>query len=126
MIIAIHIEKINMINIVVYRPPDTKLPVFTEIMKKINTLLSGMEIPEPKVIITGDFNFPFIEWKRSRIGACSWAMKQGTYASEDEKSQFYKLMGIIDKYHLVQAIEEPTRKENTLDLIFTNEIDAFR
>ena len=53
-------------------------------------------------------------------------MKQGTYASEDEKSQFYKLMEIIDKYHLVQAIEEPTRKENTLDLVFTNEIDAFR
>jgi len=34
-------------------------------------------------------------------------------------------MEIIDKYYLVQAIEEPTRKENTLDLVFTNEIDAF-
>ena len=124
-IIAIHIEKINMINIVVYRPPDTKLPVFTEIMRKINTLLSEMKIPEPKVIMAGDFNFPFIEWKRSGVGACSWAMKQGTYASEDEKSQFHKLMEISDKYNLVQAIEEPTRKENTLDLVFTNEIDAF-
>merc|ERR1711989_159248 len=27
---------------------------------------------------------------------------------------------VIDKHHLVQMIEEPTRKENTLDLIFTN------
>ena len=125
-IVAIHIGKINMINIVVYRPPDTKLPVFTEIMRKIDKLLSKMEIPEPKVIISGDFNFPFIEWKRSGIGACSWTMKQGTYASEDEKNQFYKLMEIADRYHLVQAIEEPTRKENTLDLIFTNEIDAFK
>ena len=125
-IVAIHIGKINMINIVVYRPPDTKLPVFTEIMRKIDKLLSKMEIPEPKVIISGDFNFPFIEWKRSGIGACSWTMKQGTYASEDEKNQFYKLMEIADRYHLVQAIEEPTRKENTLDLMFTNEIDAFK
>ena len=38
-----------------------------------------MGVPEPTVIMTGDFNFPFIEWKRSGVGACSWTMKQGTY-----------------------------------------------
>merc|ERR1711874_585764 len=75
---------------------------------------------------TGDFNFPFIEWKRSEVGACSWTMKQGTYGTEDEKSQFHKMMEIIDKYHLAQSIEEPTRKENTLDLVFTNEIETFK
>ena len=32
----------------------------------------------------------------------------------------------MDKYHLVQAIEEPTRRENTLDLIFTNGIEIFK
>ena len=35
-------------------------------------------------------------------------------------------MEVINKYHLVQAIEEPTRKENTLDLIFTNGIEIFK
>ena len=111
---------------IVYRPPDTKLPVFTAIMNKINRILSEMETPEPTVILTGDFNFPFIEWKRSEVGACSWSMKQGTYGTEDEKSQFHKMMEVIDKYHLVQSIEEPTRKENTLDLIFTNGIEIFK
>ena len=53
-------------------------------------------------------------------------MKQGTYGTEDEKSQFYKLMEIMDKYHLVQAIEEPTRKENTLELVFTNKINIIK
>ena len=125
-IVAVHIEKINIINIVVYRPPDTKLTVFTAIMNKIKKLLEEMAIPEPTVIITGDFNFPFIEWKRSGVGACSWIMKPGTYGTEDEKSQFNKLMEIMDNYHLVQAIEEPTRKENTLDLVFTNEIDIIK
>ena len=125
-IVAVHIEKVNIINIVVYRPPDTKLPVFTAIMNKINKLLSEMETPEPTVILTGDFNFPFIEWKRSEVGACSWSMKQGTYGTDDEKSQFHKMMEVMDKYHLVQAIEEPTRKENTLDLIFTNGIEIFK
>ena len=53
-------------------------------------------------------------------------MKPGTHGSDDEKNQFHKLMEVIDKYHLVQAIEEPTRGTNTLDLVFTNEIDAFK
>ena len=125
-IVAVYIEKINIINIVVYRPPDTKLPVFTAIMNKINKLLSEMEKPEPTVILTGDFNFPIIEWKRSEVGACSWTMKRGTYGTEDEKSQFHKMMEVIDKYHLVQSIEEATRGGNTLDLVFTNEIETFK
>ena len=94
-IVAVHIEKINIINIVVYRPPDTKLTVFTAIMNKIKKLLEEMAIPEPTVIIKRDFNFPFVEWKRGGVGACSWTMKQGTYRTEDEKSQFNKLMEIM-------------------------------
>ena len=31
----------------------------------------------------------------------------------------------MDKFSLVQAIQEPTRKENTLDLVFTNDISIF-
>ena len=112
-IIGIHIDKINVINIVVYRPPDTKIAVFTPIMNKIEKLLSEMEIErrEPTVIITGDFNFPFINWRRNDIGACSWKIKSDTYGTQDEKMQFYKMMEVMDKYHLVQTIQEPTRKK---------------
>ena len=31
----------------------------------------------------------------------------------------------MDWFSLVQAIQEPTRKENTLDLVFTNDISIF-
>ena len=34
-------------------------------------------------------------------------------------------MELTDKYNLVQAIEEPTRERNTLDLVFTNDISIF-
>ena len=81
-------------------------------MDKIKKLLEEMTSPEPSVIITGDFNFPFIEWKRGELNACN-------NAKEDEKKQFYKLMDIMDSFHLVQMIQEPTRKENTLNLVFT-------
>ena len=37
-----------------------------------------MNKPEPTVIITGDFNFPFIEWKRNELGACTPERKPDT------------------------------------------------
>merc|ERR1711989_190525 len=37
--------------------------------------------------------------------------------------QFNKMMEIMNKYHLVQTVEEKTRKDNTLDLVFTNNLD---
>merc|ERR1711954_46120 len=124
-IVAIHIEKLNVVNIVVYRPPDTHSAEFTKAMDKIKELLEKMVSPEPSVVITGDFNFPFIEWKRGELNACKWKMKKYNNAKEDEKKQFYKLMDTMDCFHLVQMIQEPTRKENTLDLVFTNNPSLF-
>ena len=124
-IVAIHIERLNVVNIVVYRPPDTHSVEFASAMDKIKKLLGDMVSPEPSVIITGDFNFPFIEWKRGELNACKWKMKTYNNAKEDEKKQFYKLMDIMDSFHLVQMIQEPTRKENTLDLVFTNNPSLF-
>ena len=49
-----------------------------------------METPEPTVIITRDFNFPFVERERSGVCACSWTMKHGTYGTEDEKSRDHR------------------------------------
>ena len=74
-IVAVHIESINVVNIVVYRPPDTHSVEFSNVMDKIKKLLEEMVSPEPSVIITGDFNFPFIEWKRGELNACKWEMK---------------------------------------------------
>ena len=116
-IVAIHIERLNVVNIVVYRPPDTHSVEFASAMDKIKKLLGDMVSPEPSVIITGDFNFPFIEWKRGELNACKWRMKTYNNAKEDEKKQFHKLIDIMDSFHLVQTIQEPTRHENTLYLV---------
>ena len=68
-IVAISIEDINITNVVIYRPPDICYNDFANVMKKIEKLLSDIGAPEPSVIITGDFNFQFIEWKRNKKGA---------------------------------------------------------
>merc|ERR1712240_774515 len=42
------------------------------------------------------------------------------HGTTDQQKQFNKLLEVTDKHHLVQMIEEPTREENTLEMIFTN------
>ena len=43
-----------------------------------------------------------------------------TGATRDEQRQFERLNEQMDEFGLIQIIDEPTREENTLDLIYTN------
>ena len=52
---------------------------------------------------------------------CTWEYKSNTNATTNDKEQFENLMKICNEQCKLQIIEEPTRLENTLDLIFTNE-----
>ena len=67
-----------------------------------------MEVMEPTVIISGDFNFPFVTWKRIIGGACNWKMKKDTNRKNDNKKLFDTLMEIMDNNNLMQTIDEPT------------------
>ena len=120
--VAIQIPEIQTINIVVYRPPKTKLQEFEIILNKIQEIFSNLDKPDPTIILSGDFNFPFVKWKRMTNNSCSWEYISNTNATIDEKQQFEKLMEICNNQCMLQTIEEPTREENTLDLIFTNEV----
>ena len=44
-------------------------------MNKIKHILAAMDTPELTVLITGDFNFPFIKWKRNEMSAYTWRKK---------------------------------------------------
>merc|ERR1711915_374299 len=69
--LAIHIKEMNMVNIVIYRLPDTELQVFEVILKELKKILKKMDKPDPTIILLGDFNFPFVNWKRPPIlGDC--------------------------------------------------------
>lgn len=91
-------------------------------MKGIRDILKDIIAPEPTVIVTGDFNFAFLKWKRLGNGGCIWEEKLEGGVKRDEKNQFEKLNKLMDNFGLIQLIEEPTRKKNTLDLIYTNEV----
>ena len=127
--IAIQIIPLNTINIVIYRPPKTSGDEFNEILNKIEDIFNNMTKPEPTIILTGDFNFPFISWKLNSHNGCRSEVIPSSNASIDEKTQFERLCKITNQFNLIQTINAPTREENgkksTLDLIYTNDMSLF-
>ena len=117
--IGVEIKDLQTINIVVYRPPDTKKEDFRVILRTLKIILDKMGEHSNTIIVSGDFNFRFIEWRKEQSGACSYRYKQA--ANKDEKEQFLELLALCNEHCLTQIIDEPTRGENTLDLFFTNE-----
>ena len=95
-IVAIEIEKLNVINIVIYRPPDTDSTTFTRVMNKVKRILSVMDSAEPTVLITGDFNFRFIEWERNEAGACAWKKKTTDHGTIDQQKKFDKMLEVVE------------------------------
>ena len=100
--------------------------MFDKILDEIENFCRNTPKPEPTIILSGDFNFPFVKWNRMPSGACTWRYKTEketkTNISKDTRMQFVKLMKICDEKCMLQVIEEKTRGENTLDLIYTNEV----
>ena len=119
--VGIEIKEIQTTNFVIYRPPDTKKEEFKVILEDLRNILKDIDNRKTIIIVTGDFNFRFVEWSKNQSGACSYKYKQGV--TRDEKDQFLDLLNICNEYCLSQIIEEPTRGENTLDLFFTNEVN---
>ena len=92
---------------------------FKPLIDEIKVIFNDLERPDPTILWTGDFNFPFVKWIECKSGGCTWGFNPDVNASLDEKEQFRA----FNNFNLIQTIDEPTRGENTLDLIFTNEVD---
>ena len=68
-------------------------------------------------ILAGDLNFPFIEWDEE---GDSVIFQKRSGSTKDEQTQFENLLNLTDNHLLEQTISEPTRNDNILDLVFTN------
>ena len=91
----------------VYRPPDSPRSRFKDLLNsmqsKIDELSANRRVPD--LFITGDFNFPNIDWENG----------SSTYNESEEL-----LMNFIDSNFLTQVIRKPTRSSSILDLVITN------
>ena len=65
---------------------------------------------EKSLIFTGDLNMPIINWDAKKISG----------GTRDLQRQAEELLEFAGDYYMDHFIMEPTRRENILDLFFTN------
>ena len=96
-----------------YRQPSSSDEIMDQLSISINNLKELNGLDGRHVILGGDFNLPDIEWSDGSI------KPNPQYA----RSISEKILDILDDNNLTQIVHEPTRLENTLDLIFTTHPD---
>ncbi|KAK4302915.1 hypothetical protein Pmani_025032 [Petrolisthes manimaculis] len=110
-IIAVHLTSKNLVVINCYRPPQASKQNFNSAMSGVAKMIEEFPTPTPEIIMCGDFNFPEIKWPEGTLSA------GGTL---DHQAQAKALLEVADKSLLTQQIITPTRRDNILDLYFTN------
>jgi hypothetical protein len=86
---------------VVYRSPNSTEENNTKLLKVMQ------EFGNRQVLIMGDFNFPSINWKLELAGC-------------KRDSEFLEA---VKNNYLIQHVDFPTRGNNILDLVLTNEVN---
>ena len=122
MIITEH-PTLDLSIVTVYRPPDTTLAEFAEILQMIDKHLTSTKFTNS--IIAGDFNFPpeVVTWVTTPEDGI--VPVPTTCVSREDKIQLQNLLELVDKHLLQQIVNVPTRMDNTLDLLFTSCPDKF-
>ncbi len=97
----------------VYKPKHDDVKTLIDLdldLRKIQSIL-----PYSDIIIGGDFNQPNIDWSTSDTIPNHWACTKTAQA----------LINISAEFGLDQLVHEPTRQQNILDLILTNNQTVF-
>ena len=115
-LLALKIIDLNLHILCVYRPPDTTSEEFQQCLNEIRTYME--QIPSSdNILLLGDLNFPFLKWFEFD-NTVIHQMKTG--GTRDEQKQANALLELTDSFFINQVITNPTRENNTLDLVFTN------
>ena len=125
-VLIAEIQIINTAIIVMYRPSGKNFSVnkFNEAINKVQEYLKqNYEKSNLDIHLMGDFNFPpnIVTWVKSDNGLIASYIEGGS----DKKMAFETLITITEESALEQIIDKPTRKNNILDLLFTNNAAAF-
>ena len=97
----------------VYRPPDASSDSFNNMMKFLQLYINSESINKHvNILILGDFNLPVLRWNDEPVPP------QYQYQHLDCADI---LMSFINKNFLSQYTDKPTRINNTLDLVLSNQ-----
>ena len=105
-VLIVKLSEPDVVLVLIYRPPNATAASFNDIIQRTEETIRALESPLPEVMMLGDFNFPGVLWD-------STISEQNVHLSS--------LVKLRDFLYLDQVIKDPTRKSNTLDLLFCNE-----
>ena len=107
-------RKIIFVNM--YRPPKTSKESFINMLNCVEQFIEKESSGSPEhyqIIVTGDLNFPNISWEDLNLARC---------LSENKESAEY-FLNFASRLLLTQYVNVPTRVNNTLDLLLTNDVN---
>lgn len=95
-----------------YRQPDNNI----DAVESLNTSLTRRTHSNnlPNIILSGDFNMPDIKWKRDDSN--NFQIKTNNNYNMEINNKFVEA---LEENCLNQAVAEPTRQDNILDLVLT-------
>ena len=122
--ICLKLARHNLIVCSVYRQPNDLVggnkstsDEFATFLEELSNIIEDAGSPTPNLLIAGDFNLPRASWP-----SCTPV----SGASGDEKKMIELLSNFCSNNFLMQIVTQPThRAGNTLDIILTNNSDAF-
>ena len=97
----------NLRIFVIYRPPNSNHNSFQKLAEFIKNCIDEHSNDSSQIIITGDLNFPFIDWETEEIYSG---------ASIEHKQSALCFIKLLKSSLLTQCVLEPTRGNNILDL----------
>ena len=99
---------------------------FKESLEEVTEWLRGLEAAgaAPTLLVSGDFNLGFLNsWdvdSLETIKASTSSRQAAGRAVSEDKKQALMLIDFAEEFFLQQFIDEGTRRQNILDLVFSN------
>ena len=128
-LLVVKIYELDTVVCVCYRPPDTTLTEFDDILKCLDNMLSSLPAPMPNLILMGDINFPAraMTWQSSEDGCLIPIVgnhrEADTVGGKRDRLQAQHLIDLASKFSLQQEVDRATHAVEILDLVFTNNPD---
>ena len=85
----------------------------------MDSVIEREDIKTKTTLALGDYNFPFIQWPNKRI----YSRDEEPAKMASEKAQAKKLLDWAEDNFMEQFVHTATRKDNILDLVFSNSND---
>ena len=117
---VIELQELDLILVNIYRPPNSPMHLFQDTLNRVQEAINEASEKDKKVaktlLVTGDYNFPFICWPSKQI----YSREEEPQQMSSEKQQAKMLLNWAEENFMEQVIHTPTRGKNILDLVFTN------